>query len=209
MKKTKLFAAGFVIAASFSLTSFAGMQNCVGYGLQNAIAIDRSFVNSEGKRTVSGSYQNKQSGFTTVSYMDDFAVKYPMYVGLCNESISLRVAPDTGAQKICDIPLYAMVGYICTAPNGFYKVNFGGNIGYVLGYYLDTEEPQIAIGMYMRVVNCRQSITLRVSPSIKAGEICQIPLGAVVFVECDAANGFYKVNYNGFSGYVLSQYIAS
>lgn len=58
------------------------------------------------------------------------------------------------------------------------------------------------------VVNCKESITLRKSASTKAGEYCQIPLGAAVsFVE-KAENGFYKVIYNGTTGYALASYLS-
>ena len=40
-----------------------------------------------------------------------------------------------------------------------------------------------------------------------AAEICQIPLGANVYVFQEAANGFYKVEYNGHTGYALSKYV--
>ena len=57
------------------------------------------------------------------------------------------------------------------------------------------------------VVNCRQSITLRVTPSVYADELAQIPLGqAVGFIE-DIGNGFYKINYDGLVGFALAEYL--
>ena len=42
------------------------------------------------------------------------------------------------------------------------------------------------------VVNCRESITLRATPSVYADELAQIPLGqAVGFIE-DIGNGFLQ-----------------
>lgn len=61
----------------------------------------------------------------------------------------------------------------------------------------------------MFVVECNESITLRDAPSVNARELAQIPLGqAVGFIE-KAANGFYKINYNGLVGYALSQYLSA
>ena len=54
------------------------------------------------------------------------------------------------------------------------------------------------------VVNCKQSITLRPGPDVSSGEICQIPLGAAVSYIESAENGFYKINYNGKTGYSLA-----
>ena len=45
------------------------------------------------------------------------------------------------------------------------------------------------------VVNCKQSITLRTSPSTSASEICQIPLGSAVSYISTASNGFYFISY--------------
>lgn len=62
-------------------------------------------------------------------------------------------------------------------------------------------------GQMYRVVNCKQSITLRTKPTVYADEITQIPLGAVVGFIDNAGNGFYKVNYDGVIGYALSSYL--
>lgn len=59
----------------------------------------------------------------------------------------------------------------------------------------------------MYVVNCKQSITLRQSPSTSASEICQIPLGSAVSYVETAENGFYKIIYNGKTGYGLAAYL--
>lgn len=60
----------------------------------------------------------------------------------------------------------------------------------------------------MYVVNCNESITLRTSPSTKASEIRQIPLGAAVSYIEGAENGFYKVSYLGNTGYALASYLS-
>ncbi len=59
----------------------------------------------------------------------------------------------------------------------------------------------------MYVVNCNESITLRTSPRTSASEICQIPLGAAVSYVETAGNGFYKIIYNGKTGYSLASYL--
>lgn len=69
------------------------------------------------------------------------------------------------------------------------------------------QNTQIYTNMY--VVNCRESITLRTSPSTKASAIRQIPLGAAVSYIEISENGFYKVSYMGDTGYALSQYLSS
>ena len=67
-------------------------------------------------------------------------------------------------------------------------------------------QAQVLTTLY--VVNCNESITLRVSDSTNAKEIRQIPLGAAVSFMENAANGFYKVSYNGSTGYALASYLS-
>ena len=58
------------------------------------------------------------------------------------------------------------------------------------------------------VVNCDASITLRDIPYTTGKNIAQIPLGKPVgFIE-RSDNGFYKINYDGLTGYALAQYLS-
>ena len=132
-----------------------------------------------------------------------------LWVVLCKEYITLRSSASKSAESLDHIPLYAQVTYLGDASNGFLKVAYNGTTGYALAEYLDEFEPQVAIGQYMTVVKCKESITLRTKPSKKANEICQIPLGAVVYAVKDAGNGFFMVEYNGRSGYALSSYLSA
>lgn len=144
------------------------------------------------------------------------------YVVNCKQSITLRPGPDVSSGEICQIPLGAAVSYIESAENGFYKINYNGKTGYSLASYLSTSKPS-AGASYVAVpaqtttygyetyyvVNCKQSITLRTSPSTEAGEICQIPLGSAVSYISAASNGFYYISYNGKTGYALASYLSS
>lgn len=69
-----------------------------------------------------------------------------------------------------------------------------------------TANTQVLTTLY--VVNCNESITLRTADSTSAKEIRQIPLGASVSFMGNAENGFYKVSYNGSTGYALASYLS-
>lgn len=141
------------------------------------------------------------------------------YVVNCHESITLRKSPSTSAGEICQIPFGAAVSYVGTAENGFYKIIYNGKTGYGLASYLDTapqdrSEENTPSGttdnssaVYMKVVHCHESITLRKIPSTKGEEFCQIPLGSKVEYLGTAENGFYMVSYNGYTGYALASYL--
>lgn len=129
------------------------------------------------------------------------------YVVNCDEWISLRETPSTSASRITTIPLGAAVSFIETASNGFYKISYNGATGYALASYLSSSKPYIKAGYY--VVNCNEWISLRVYPDTQSARLKEVPLGAYVEVlETGAGNGFWKIRYDGVTGYALSQYIA-
>lgn len=130
------------------------------------------------------------------------------YVVNCKESITLRKSASTSAGEYCQIPLGASVSFVEQAENGFYKVIYNGTTGYALASYLAPEAGGGSeAGSRMVVVNCKESITLRKTPSTRGEEFCQIPLGAEVEYLGTAENGFYTVKYNGFTGYALASYL--
>lgn len=131
-----------------------------------------------------------------------------LYVVGCDISITLRNAPSTDAAEITQIPVCSAVTFIDSLENGFSRISYYGQSGYVLSAYLDAYEPQVYTGVTCKVVNCRQSITLRTSASSNAREICQIPLGTTVDYIDSVANGFYLINYNGNMGYAKADYMA-
>ena len=129
------------------------------------------------------------------------------YVVGCEEWISLRSRPSTSASALRHIPLWSPLTYHGEVGNGFCQVTYNGVTGYVLSGYVDFMEPQVAENN-LRVVNCRQSITLRSKPSTKAAEITQIPLGAwVTRLSWKYHPDFYLVEYNGLVGFALKSYL--
>lgn len=66
----------------------------------------------------------------------------------------------------------------------------------------------------MRVVNCRQDVSLREKPSTKAKRLKRVPLGAEVLAWLDGgsddaeASRFLYCEYQGMEGYILAEYLA-
>lgn len=147
-----------------------------------------------------------------------------LYVVNCYSFVSLRQWPSTSAPALCRIPRLDTVQFVEVYDNSFYLVNYQGMQGYVLSYYLSrdptnvprpTPAPAYSVGTrdYPRdttlyVVNCRESISLRVSPSTSAPAELQIPLGEPVTYKDTMSNGFYKVVYHGHTGYALASYLS-
>ena len=128
------------------------------------------------------------------------------FVVNCRQSITLRERPSVYAAEITQIPLGQAVGFIENAGNGFYKINYDGLVGYALAQYLAPSSQSSA--RYGTVVNCRESITLRETPSVYGYEILQIPLGARVRYLGNTSTEFYRVEYHGQVGFALKAYIA-
>ncbi|MCC8025388.1 MAG: SH3 domain-containing protein [Clostridium sp.] len=154
----------------------------------------------------------------TAPYVPETAAPVPadyttLYVVNCDEFITLRSSASTSASELTKIPLGSVVSYVSTAENGFYKVIFNGKTGYALASYLSSdpyyyETPDTNGYPTMYVVNCDEFITLRSSDSTSASEITKIPLGAAVSYISTAGNGFYKIIYNGNTGYALASYLS-
>lgn len=69
------------------------------------------------------------------------------------------------------------------------------------------EAPQQQTVTTMRVVNCREWISLRSAPSTGAPAITTIPLGETVTYLGSASGGFYQVSWQGRTGYALAEYL--
>ena len=125
----------------------------------------------------------------------------------CNESITLRSAPDTGARELMQIPLGAEVTYVARRGD-FYEVIYDGIYGYALASYIYIEPTESA----GRIVNCDESVALMKSPDLSSGELCQVPLNAPVhyittygydFTDMD----WYLVIYDGMVGYIYGDHV--
>lgn len=169
-----------------------------------------------------------ESTLESPAYEETTMAATPVYITLyvvnCKQSISLRSAPSTQATAIRQIPLGSAVSFIQNSTDGFYQVSYMGDTGYALASFL-SENPSNSYrppqtysynnynydyddgGWYGYVVECKESITLRESPSTSAREIMQIPLHSVIWVNNYVGSDFLYVSYDGYRGYVLARYV--
>lgn len=136
-------------------------------------------------------------------------VKYEMYVVNCQRSVSLRTNPSMKAKVITSIGKGERVGYVSAAQNGYVRVVYRGQGGYVLGSYLSyqNQPSDVIIKKTMYVVNCKTDISLRSEPSASAGVMLTIPLHDPVGYIESVGNGFAKVSYRGIIGYASENYL--
>lgn len=59
----------------------------------------------------------------------------------------------------------------------------------------------------MQVVNCKQWVSLRRTPSTEAKRLATVPLGSIVTNCHSASNGFVQCDYMGQTGFILEKYL--
>lgn len=69
-----------------------------------------------------------------------FAEGKTMVIANCDEWVSLRESASTGAQRLAEVPLGAVVTDCEWAESGFYRCTYQGQTGYILSDYLDEAE---------------------------------------------------------------------
>lgn len=192
---------GYAQDSSIGQGSKSIQENSIGQGnteqQENEAQSQSLVLDRYGQSAENGQGQKQEISYTT------------KYVINCKNSITLREHPSTSAAQLDEILLGEPVSFIQDDADGFSKIVYQGKTGYVLAAYLGDTAPTVNDTAYytMRVVNCRESISLRKTPSVKAAEICQIPLGAIVSYVDSAADGFYEISYLGKNGYALASYL--
>ena len=143
------------------------------------------------------------------------AVLSIQYVVNCDEWVSLRQFPDTGADRLREVPLGARVE-VMELCGDFAGVYYDGMYGYILRDYLasvppymdgddEIEDPGYYLGD-MYVVNCDEWVSLREWPDTSSARLAAIPLGTrLTAYQVDTR--FAIVTYNGIVGYVLLDYL--
>ena len=120
-----------------------------------------------------------------------------------NSYVNLRQSPSTQSGSLMHIPRDAVVEYSGERDDDFLKVCYEDRTGYIHGKYLEetTDAPAT-----LKVVNCRQSVTLRAEPSRSTAALVDVPLGAEDEDGGITEGEFRKVVYQGKVGYVLVAY---
>lgn len=162
---------------------------------------------------------NGMSGYVLTEYLSVHAPTAggsDSYIGEmrvvnCNDWVSLRSGPSTSASRITTVPLGAVLMECTRYSAKFVYGNYNGQWGYVLSDYLSRVPDQVVEGQGyvgdMTVVNCNDWVSLREEPSTSASRIVKVPLGATVQNCTWYSANFICCDYNGMTGYILSEYL--
>lgn len=127
-------------------------------------------------------------------------------VGTVNgDGLRLRSGAGIG-YSVLDSAAKDAVVVVLEEVDGWYKVDYGTQVGYMSAGYVDvatSAEADLGLGM---VTTKGDPLNLRSGPSTDQAVAAKLPNGALVSVG-GLTDGWYKVIYNETTGYVSSDYI--
>ena len=127
------------------------------------------------------------------------------------EGLNVRTGPSTSYSKLGKLSYGQSVTVISTS-NGWSKINYNGSTGYVSSEYLQSTKPSSGSTSQttntVMYVNTTAGLNVRTGPSTSYSKLGKLSYGQSVTV-ISTSNGWSKINYNGSTGYVSSQYLQS
>ncbi len=140
----------------------------------------------------------------------------PGYITNCNSDVNFRATASAKGSLLGTLNKNAVVS-ILGEESGFTKlVSAAGVTGYVSKTYVKAGTPPTsastststsASGSTGTIVNCKSSVTFRSGASTKSKSLGSLKKGATVEV-LGSEGDFYKIKYNGKTGYVAKQYLS-
>ncbi|WHY91237.1 SH3 domain-containing protein [Neobacillus cucumis] len=128
--------------------------------------------------------------------------------------VVLRVYPEDSSNLLSTIPKGSTITAIAKTANNWFKVAYNGMTGYINGSYIQKAEDlppakegpsevPIANATYMVLTG----VNLRESNDTESKSLGVIPKGTIVVLTIKTTDGWYKVSYNGKTGYVYGKYL--
>lgn len=119
--------------------------------------------------------------------------------GTTTDSLRLRSEPNTSSSILTTAPKGASVSVVEETGDGWYKVEYNGQTGYMSADYLTVTEAKLYV--------CSTDVlNIRAEAGTEYDKVGQMPNGAVADLLDDSVDGWYKVDYNGTVGYVSADY---
>lgn len=121
---------------------------------------------------------------------------------LTKSGVNLRKEPDGDVDIV--LPKGALVTVLETTDPDWYKVSFNGHTGYVSSSYLDTETTVTEMDLTGTVTTT--SLNIR-KTAASDGEVLGTLYKDDTCTVVDAADGWYKIEFEDSYGYVSSEYV--
>ena len=119
-------------------------------------------------------------------------------------SVNLREGPSTSSAVLTSVPKDMAVQATGEVTDNFMRVEYNGMTDYIHSDYLAKAE---AAEIWLTVVNCNTSVSLRETASKKAEKLADVALGEKVRSLDHEENGFLEVEYGELRGFILKEYL--
>ena len=228
MKKRTVFMAMLLtMAGSHMAYADDGVINASSLRVRQKASLSSSTISSLPRNTKITTL-GKEGDFYKINYKGQTGYVYSSYVKITSGSAGTSPAGISGTvttqhlnvrsgsgitYRVADVIILGTKVTMYQKLNGFYKINYGGKIGYVSEQYVKAtgesgtgsvtppESPSTGIGTITASV-----LNVRKSASMGNNVIGSISLNGKVDLY-GIQNGFYKIKYNGKIGYVSEQYV--
>lgn len=122
------------------------------------------------------------------------------------DGLRLREKPSTSSEVLTTLHTGACAAVLEDARDGWYKVSYQGKTGYLSADYVEVSTRLDADLGSGRVTTEGSSLNVRSGPGTENGRVMSLPNSTLVKIT-GIENGWYKIEYNGRTGYVSSDYL--
>lgn len=119
-------------------------------------------------------------------------------------NLNLRAGPSTTNTILLVMPSGSEVEITGAEQSGFFPVTYQGSSGWASSLYLRLSAPAVDEGTTARVTT---RLNLRAGPGTTYAVLLVMPQDAMVTLTGEVENGFYKLTYEGNSGWGFSDYL--
>lgn len=128
----------------------------------------------------------------------------------CNVSVNIRSGPGTRYSILGLAPKGA--SYTITGQSGaWYKIDFGGKVGYISADYFSASEvlpASPAESGQGTIVNCNHSVNVRSGPGTEYPILGFAPKGAVYTIT-GKSGAWYQIDFSGTTAYISARYFSA
>ena len=146
-----------------------------------------------------------------INSCDSYAITQTIQVGTTKTALNMREGKSTSYKILTTLPKGTTVTVLNKESNGWYKVQYNGKTGYVSGSYLtvttQTINTDTSTSTTKQIGTTTANLNMRSSASTKGKILTTLPKGTKVDVLNKESNGWYKIQYNGKTGYVSGSYL--
>lgn len=182
-------------------------------GVMVALILANLYIQSRNNKPTENKVEEQQVIPVEEKETDEIE-KYKDTYGINTANLNLRDYPSTDGKVLEVIPKSSNLNILAKIRNGWYKVSYGKNTGYVSGDYVsiltDEQKKEIVVNKKYSdntYAKTEDSLNIRARANKDSDILTTVNSGSVLRVYEKMQNGWYKVEGNAKVGYVDGQYL--